>query len=79
MKVFAKTNGVRPEATTGPLELPERMVMKSVATLLVKRNVCPFTAPLMVEYSPAKEQVETVTVVPDGLMVADPKELVLVH
>jgi hypothetical protein len=50
-----------------------------VATLLVNRKVCPFTAPLIVEYSPAKEQVEIVTVVPDALIVADPKLEVLVH
>jgi hypothetical protein len=65
-----------PEATTGPPEEPERIVMKSEETLLAKRSVCPFTAPFIVEYSPAKEQVEIVTDAPVGLMVAEPNELV---
>ena len=77
--VFANTNGVVPDATTGPLEVPERTVIKSVAILLVKLNVWPLTAPLIVEYSPAKEHVEIVTKVPDGLIVAVPNEEVFVH
>ena len=77
--VFANTSGVVPDATTGPLEVPERTVIKSVATLLVNLNVWPFTAPLMVEYSPANEQVEIVTSAPIGLIVAVPNEEVLVH
>jgi len=77
--VFANTSGVVPDATTGPLEVPERTVIKSVAILLVKLNVWPLTAPLIVEYSPANEHVEIVTIVPDGLIVAVPNEEVFVH
>jgi len=77
--VFANTNGVVPDATTGPLEVPERTVIKSVAILLVNLKVWPFTAPLMVEYSPAKEQVEIVTSAPTGLIVAVPNAVVFVH
>ena len=50
-----------------------------MATLLVKRSVCPFTAPVTVEYSPAKEQVEIVTTVPAGFIAAEPNEDVNVH
>jgi hypothetical protein len=40
----------------------------------VKRSVCPETAPEIVEYSPAYEQVEIVTNEPAVLIVADPKD-----
>lgn len=79
VKVLANVSGVVPNATTAPPEVPERMVIKSVATLLVNRRVWPFTALLMVEYSPAKEQVEMVTSEPLVLMVALPKAVVFVH
>lgn len=65
VNVFANTRGVTPDAITGPFEVPECIVIKSVATLLVKLRVCPFTAPEIAENSPAKEQVEIVTTVPD--------------
>lgn len=72
VNVLANTSGVRPDATTGPLDEPERIVIKSVATLLVKRRVCPFTAPLITENSPANEQVEMVVAVPLVLMAIVP-------
>jgi len=53
--------------------------MKSVETLLVNVSVCPLTAELIVEYSPAKEQVEICTIDPPGSIVAEPKDDVNVH
>ena len=44
------------DAITGPFEVPECIVIKSVATLLVKLRVCPFTAPEIAENSPAKNR-----------------------
>lgn len=79
VNVLANTSGVTPDAITGPFEVPECIVIKSVAILLVKRRVCPLTAPLIVEYSPPNEQVEIVTAVPAVLIVAVPKAVVLVH
>jgi hypothetical protein len=79
VKVFTNTSGVVPDARTGPLGVPECIVIKSVPTLLVNLRVCPFTAPLIVEYSPAKEQVEIVTDAPTGLIVAEPNEDELVQ
>lgn len=64
VNVLENTSGVVPDASTGPLKEPDRMVMKSVATELVNRNVCPFTAPDNTEYSPAKLQEEMVTADP---------------
>ena len=71
VKVLTKVSGVGPKATTGPLDVPERMVIQSVAPE-VNFRVCPETAPEIVEYSPAKEQVEMVTTAPAVLMVALP-------
>jgi hypothetical protein len=39
VKVLANTSGVVPKASTGPPGVPERIVIKSVATLLVNRSV----------------------------------------
>lgn len=75
VKVFTNDSGVCPKATTGPDEEPERIVIQSVATLLVNCSVWPFTAPLMVENSPANEQVEIVTTAFDAGIVAVPKAL----
>jgi hypothetical protein len=63
----------------GPLKVPLWIVISSPATLLVKFRVCPDTAPLIVEYSPAKLQVEIVTVVPPVLIVAVPNALLNVQ
>ena len=53
------------------------MVIKAPVPKLAKLNVnvVPETAPEMVEYSPANEQVEIVVVVLLVGMVAEPKEL----
>ena len=72
--MLAKLSGVVPKASTGPPELPERTVIKSVATLLVNFRVFPATAPVIVEYSPANEQVEIVDTAPAGSIAADPKD-----
>lgn len=72
VKVLAITNGVTPDPITGPFDVPEWMVIKSVAILLVKRSVCPLTAPDSTEYSPAKEQVVMVVRAPVGLMAMVP-------
>lgn len=77
--MFEKTNGVTPNASTGPLGEFEWTVIKSVAMLLVIRKVVPATALLRVEYSPAKGQVEMVTNAPDGLILALPKAFEFVH
>jgi hypothetical protein len=79
VKVLLNVSGVWPNATTGPLGEPERMVMKSVDTLDVNRRVVPATAPLIVEYSPAQDTEEMVTTVFSVGMVAEPKEDELVH
>ena len=77
--MFEKVSGVVPNASTGPDDVPECIVIKSVTTLLVNLRVIPETAPEMVEYSPAYEQVEMVTTAPAVLMVAEPYEVVFVH
>ncbi len=70
--------GVGPKPTTGPDGEPLWMVMKSVATELVNFRVWPETAPLIVEYSPAKEHVEIVVrALPE--MVAEPNDELNVH
>ena len=53
--------------------------MLSVGALLVNFSVCPATAPLIVEYSPANEHVDIVTTAPMASIVADPKEDVFVQ
>ena len=55
------------------------MVIQSVATLLANRSVWPARAPLIVEYSPANEQAEIVTILPVLLIAALPEALVSVH
>lgn len=79
VKVLAKLSGVCPNARTGPPGVPDLTVIQSVATLLVNRSVCPFTAPFIVEYSPANEQVEMVTIELLAGMVAVPKAEAKLH
>jgi hypothetical protein len=50
-----------------------------VATLEVKRSVCPLAAPVIVEYSPAYEQLDIVTAAPFGSIAAEPYDEVLVQ
>jgi hypothetical protein len=59
VNVFAKVRGEFPDAIIGPAGVPECIVMNPPPEN-VNCKVVPDTAPEIVEYSPAKEQVEIV-------------------